>query len=64
MATSERTDGPTPNGGSYAIAYWRDDRGRPVEREQATMVEVVEYDERGNQVASTVALLGRPERPL
>lgn len=46
----ERIEGPTPNGGAYSIAYWRDDNGNPVDREQATKVEIVEYDEAGEQV--------------
>ncbi len=43
MATSERIDGATPHGGVYTIAHYRDDDLRPVEKEDATQLELVEY---------------------
>lgn len=42
--TQERTEGPTPNGGVYAIAYFKDKDGQPVAKEQAVAVEIVEFD--------------------
>jgi hypothetical protein len=39
----ERTEGPTPNGGAYALAYTRDDGS----------MEIVECDAAGNDVGRT-----------
>ena len=52
-----RTEGPTPAGGAYAIAYWFDSDGRPCEPADARSVEVVEYDEAGHAIARTYAEL-------
>jgi hypothetical protein len=43
----ERIDGPTPNGGAYAIAYYRDDGSR----------EIVEFD--ANDIALDREMLVR-----
>ena len=53
MASSERKDGPTPNGGAYSIVYFQDEQGNPVEKEQATKMEAVEFDAADNQVFRT-----------
>ena len=45
-----RTDGPTPNGGAYAIAFWQDADGQPTSQELATRAEVVEYDEQDQPI--------------
>ena len=42
--TPERSEGPTPAGGAYAVAL-RDDQGR--------IVEIIEYDAEGNQLMRT-----------
>lgn len=50
-----RTVGPTPNGGSYAIAYWLDEGQNPVPKKKATYVEIIEFNENGEQVFRTYA---------
>ena len=52
----ERTEGPTPNGGSYAIAYFSRDR-IPVDKSVATEVEIVEHDAQGGVVFRTYGKL-------
>lgn len=42
--TEERRDGPTPNGGVYSIAFFRDKAWNPVAKEEATQVEICEFD--------------------
>ena len=39
---ADRVEGPTPNGGAYALVYKRDD-----------FMEIVEFDSSGNQVFRT-----------
>lgn len=53
MATETRTDGQTPNGGTYSIAYWQNENGQPVDQSVAVRVEVIEYDQNGEQVWRT-----------
>jgi hypothetical protein len=53
MATQRRVDGPTPNGGVYSIAYFRNDDGSPADEDDATKVEIVEYDEDDKVVQRT-----------
>lgn len=55
--TSERREGPTPNGGAYSIAYYRDERGVPTTRDQARSVEIIEYDVEGEAIHSTMGYL-------
>jgi hypothetical protein len=62
-ATSERHDGPTPNGGAYAIAYFFDDARNPAPKDQATGVEVVEFDSRGEAIHRTSGTLEKPSGP-
>ncbi len=52
----ERIDGPTPAGGAYAVAVFSRD-GQPVEKSEATAVEVVEYAEDGTAISRTYATL-------
>ncbi len=54
---NERIDGPTPNGGAYAIAYYFDKNDNPCPPEKAYRVEVVEYDNKGNRINSTYSFL-------
>lgn len=42
--TQERIEGETPNGGVYAIAYFKDKDGQPTAKEKAVAVEIVEFD--------------------
>lgn len=53
MANSERVDGATPNGGTYSIIYYQDAAGEPVDKEQATQCEIVEFDADDEEVART-----------
>jgi len=41
---SERSEGPTPAGGAYALAIWLDDDGELTTKALATRVEVLEFD--------------------
>lgn len=43
--TEERQEGPTLHGGLYAIARFTNDAGTPTPKEQATQVEICEYDQ-------------------
>jgi hypothetical protein len=51
--TSERLDGPTPNGGTYAVAYFRDATGAPAVKSRAASIEIVEYSPDGDEVSRT-----------
>jgi hypothetical protein len=51
--TEERTEGPTPNGGAYAIAYFQDADGQPVTKDKAVKVEIVEFDASGKAIWRT-----------
>lgn len=63
--TRTRTEGPTPNGGSYSIAYFRDAMGSPCPRERAAGIEVIEYDQNGNAVFRTyMERLGSKDVPI
>ena len=42
---TERSDGPTPCGGDYSIAYYYDKNGLPCEKKDADFVNIVEYKE-------------------
>ncbi len=58
--TEERRDGPTPHGGAYAIARFIDDAGNPTTKDQATQVEICEYDQAGECIFRTYGRLPRP----
>lgn len=55
--TSERRDGPTPNGGAYSIAYYRDASGKPATKDKAVEIEIVEYAADGREVVRTYAVI-------
>lgn len=57
MITEERSNGPTPHGGAYSIAYYRDAAGNPASKEVAAQVEIVEYDSRDNVIWRTYGIL-------
>lgn len=42
--TEERIDGPTPNGGTYSVAYFRDAEGNRCGKAEAASTEILEYD--------------------
>ncbi len=60
MATEKKTyrriDKPTPNGGAYSIAYFRDDEGKPCEEKDAKSFEFVEYDKNGVLIKRTYTI--------
>jgi len=41
---SKRIDGPTPNGGSYSIAYFRTESGMRTTEDKSKITEIVEFD--------------------
>ena len=51
--TSKRINGATPNGGSYAIAYFRDKDGQPCSESKAVRIEIVEYTDKGDEICRT-----------
>lgn len=53
--SEERSDGPTPNGGAYSRAFYRDLDGLPVPREDAVRIEYVEYTAEGREIHRTYA---------
>ena len=57
--TMQRTEGPTPAGGAYAIARFFDDEGRAVDRAQATCIVVTEYTAEGEPIEETWFMPGR-----
>ena len=40
---TERIEGPTPNGGDYAIAYYQDKDGELVDKDYASRVTIAEF---------------------
>lgn len=40
---TERIEGPTPNGGDYAIAYYQDENGELVDKDKASQVTIAEF---------------------
>lgn len=52
-ATRRRTEGPTPNGGAYAIAFFRDANGKPCTESEAAGMEIVEFDARDEVIRRT-----------
>jgi hypothetical protein len=55
----ERSEGPTPNGGAYALAYFSK-AGCPAVRGEADAVEIVEYTADGREIFRTYGLLTLP----
>ena len=49
--------GMTPSGGAYSVAYYYDEKGMPCRREDAEMVNIVEYSADGCRINETYALL-------
>lgn len=50
---SERTEGPTPAGGAYAIVTWRDGDGQECESADAVGAEIVEYADDDSELIRT-----------
>jgi hypothetical protein len=57
--TQARREGPTPNGGAYSIAYFLDANWKPVPRERAEVIEVIEFTQEDTFLKSTI--LRRPK---
>jgi hypothetical protein len=53
VKTEERINGETPKGGVYSIAYFQDAKGQPVAKENATAIEIIEFDENDRQIFRT-----------
>lgn len=51
--TSERHDGPTPNGGVYSIAYFRGPDGAPTSKGLAVAMEIQEFDAQDRMIRRT-----------
>jgi len=60
LGSVERAEGPTPNGGAYSVAIFLDDLRRPVPKEEATAVEIQEFDEDGTMIFRTYGELPGP----
>lgn len=53
MATYERIDGPTPNGGAYSEIYYFDANNNPVDESKAVRCVIRECDADGNLIHET-----------
>lgn len=51
----ERVDEPTPAGGVYFIAYFRDANGKPCCKDEAVHFEIIEFDKDNREIARTYA---------
>jgi hypothetical protein len=58
MAVEERIDEKTPNGGQYAIAYFQDKDGNPVDKGKAVQAEIVEFDANDQPIWRTYGTIG------
>ena len=58
-----RTEGPTPRGGAYALAYFKNASGAPCEKADAVEVEIHECDAAGRVIGRTYGKLGAGRRP-
>jgi hypothetical protein len=63
LGYTTRTEGPTPAGGAYAVAYWIGPDGARATRETARAVETIEFDDRDREIRRTYATLTRPPSP-
>jgi hypothetical protein len=59
-----RAEGPTPNGGAYSEAYFSDEQGNPVLKEDAVFVEIHEINADGNSIYRTYGTIERPGQPV
>lgn len=53
----KRIDGATPNGGQYAILYFRDNEGYPCSENKAATVEAVEFSADDVELFRTYAIV-------
>lgn len=61
--TEESRDHATPNGGVKSTAYYLDDAGQPAEKDVATQMRIVEYNDAGEPIFRTYGKLNRPTAP-
>lgn len=60
--TSERIDGPTPAGGAYAAANFLDAEMTPCSKDKAAHIEILEFDQAGNNIARTWLERSEPDQ--
>jgi hypothetical protein len=58
MVMQETIKGKTPKGGVQSTAYYLDSKGNPIEKEEATRMEIIEEDSGGNVIARTYGTIG------
>ena len=58
MVGVKRIDEKTPAGGDYAMIYFLDDAGKPVEEEKATKTVIQEFKKNGELILTTYGTLG------
>jgi hypothetical protein len=59
-----RLEGPTPNGGVYAIAFCADEKMNPCPKDQAVNIEIHEYDKNGVCIQRTYGRCDNNPAPL
>ena len=55
----ERHEGPTENGGAYSLVYYYNHQSLPCQKEEATMMEIVEFTEDGRYLNGTFKLVSK-----
>ena len=50
--------GPTPNGGAYSTAYYRNKWNEPCRPEEACYIEIGEFDEKGVRIGTVYGFCG------
>lgn len=53
MAYGIRSEGPTPAGGTYSIAYYTDADGNPCAQDESAFCEIIEYDDEDKELQRT-----------
>jgi hypothetical protein len=59
MASSQKRDGPTPNGGAYSQAFFLDVRQVLVDERVATRIRIIEYNDKGEIIHTTYGTIDR-----
>ena len=55
----ERHEGPTENGGAYSLVYYYNHQSLPCQKEEAAMMEIVEFTEDGRYLKGTFKLVSK-----
>lgn len=63
MPTKEAREGETPAGGVRSEIYYKDDKGEPVDKSEATAAEIVEYNAEGEVIARTYGTINQNKPP-